>query len=258
MTAGGEGPLARHLLGTPAGRPVLVTGGASGIGRAVVASLLADGVPVGALDQDAGALERLAQEHPGAPLRTAAASVTDGGAVEAAMARLTDGLPPLWGVVTCAGIVRDKTLLKMTDEDWRLVLEVNLTGTFFVFRAAAHRFKAHPGGRLVAISSIVGLRGGFGQTNYAASKAGVIALVKSAARELGRYAVTVNAIAPGFVRTPMTKAYGDTLEEMCKAESPLGTVSEPSDIAASVRYLLSEGAGHITGDVLRVDGGQAI
>lgn len=243
--------------GIPAGRSVVVTGGASGIGKALVAQLLAEGVPVGALDRDEGALAKLRTEQAGKKLSTAAANVADLPSVEAAFGKFESELGPIWGVVACAGIVRDKTMLKMTEEEWRAVVDVNLTGTFFAFRAGASRMKER-GGRLVAFSSIVGLRGGFGQANYAASKAGVLGLVKTAAKELGRHGITVNAIAPGFVRTPMTAAYGDVLEEASKQMSPLGKVAEPEDIAGAVRFFLSPAGGHITGVVLRVDGGQAI
>lgn len=242
----------------PTDRSIVVTGGASGIGLAVTNLLLSEGVPVAVLDRDASALARLRDAHPGARLLTQEVSVTDAAAVDRAVERAAKELASLWGVVTCAGIVRDRTILKMTEEDWRAVLDVNLSGTFFALRAGALRMKELGGGRMVAIASIVGLRGGFGQANYAASKAGVVAVVETAAREFGKHGITVNAIAPGFVRTPMTAKYGETLEEACKAESPLGTVCEPEDIARSVRYLLSPEAGHITGVVLRVDGGQAI
>ncbi len=242
----------------PTDRSIVVTGGASGIGLAVTTLLLSEGVPVAVLDRDASALARLRDAHPGARLLAQEVSVTDAAAVDRAVERAAKELAPLWGVVTCAGIVRDRTILKMTEEDWRAVLDVNLSGTFFALRAGALRMKELGGGRMVAIASIVGLRGGFGQANYAASKAGVVAVVETAAREFGKHGITVNAIAPGFVRTPMTAKYGETLEEACKAESPLGTVCEPEDIARSVRYLLSPEAGHITGVVLRVDGGQAI
>lgn len=249
--------LAAH--GVPPGNSVIVTGGASGIGRQLVLDLLAEGVPVGALDRDEALLAKLREAvPPGARLATQGASVADLSAVTAAFARFEAELGPIWAVVACAGVVRDKTMLKLTEEEWRTVLDVNLTGTFFAFRAGAERMKERKRGRLVAFSSIVGLRGGFGQANYAASKAGILGLVKTAAKELGRYGITVNALAPGFVRTPMTAAYGDVLEEASKQMSPLGKVAEPEDLAAVVRFLLSPAAGHITGVVLRVDGGQAI
>ncbi len=254
--------------GTPSSRPpsyqlppnkaIIVTGGASGIGLAVTQLLLSEGASVAVLDRDEAALGRLAATQTPGRVHTQSVNVADPKAVESAVDRAAKELGPLWGLVTCAGIVRDKTLLKMSDEDWRAVVDVNLSGTFYALRSAAHRLKDQKEGRIVAIASIVGLRGGFGQANYAASKAGVIGLVETAARELGRFGITVNAIAPGFVRTPMTAAYGETLEEACKAESPMGTVCEPSDIARTVRYLLAPEASHITGVVLRVDGGQAI
>lgn len=236
----------------------MVTGGASGIGRAVVDLLAAEGVPVGVLDRDEAALQRTGRELGKARHLTAAVNVAQLAEVEKAVGRCADELGPIWGLVTCAGIVRDRTLLKLTEEEWRTVLDVNLTGTFFALRAAAARMKDLHGGRIVAISSIVGLRGGFGQANYAASKAGVVGLVMAAARELGRFGITVNAIAPGFVRTPMTAQYGEALEEASKAESPLGTVSDPVDVARSVRHFLAPASAHLTGTVLRVDGGQAI
>jgi NAD(P)-dependent dehydrogenase (short-subunit alcohol dehydrogenase family) len=249
----------RAPTGVPRGRSVAVTGAASGIGRQLVLDLLGEGVPVGAFDRDEALLGKLREAAPpGAKLLTHAGSVSDLAAVEAGFGRFERELGPLWGVVACAGIVRDKTMLKMTEEEWRVVLDVNLTGTYFAFRAGAARIKEQKGGRLVAFSSIVGLRGGFGQANYAASKAGVLGLVKTAAKELGRHGITVNALAPGYVRTPMTAAYGDVLEEASKQMSPLAKVAEPQDISGVVRFLLSPAAGHITGVVLRVDAGQAI
>ena len=251
-------PPAAPMPSWPPRRSVIVTGGASGIGHAVVRLLRAVGVPVGVLDRDRSALDRLEQETGRGRVLTASVSVADGRQVEEAVERFARELGAPWGLVTCAGIVRDRTLLKLTDEEWRDVLEVNLTGTFFPLRATARWMKENKGGRIVALSSIVGLRGGFGQANYAASKAGVVGLVMTAARELGRHGITVNAIAPGFVRTPMTAQYGEVLEEASKAESPLGTVSEPEDVARSILQLLAPAAAHITGTVLRVDGGQAI
>lgn len=227
------------------GRTALVTGGARGIGRGVAARLLAGGAEVHVLDREAG---------PPAPgLTFHAVDITD----PAAVGRVVAGLPrPPLLLVNNAGITRDRSLLKMSDEEWRSVLDVNLTGAFNVLRAVAPGMVAAGYGRIVNVVSINGLRGKFGQANYAASKAGLVGLTKTAARELGPRGVTVNAVAPGMVLTEMTLALAGEFRQRALDETLLGRLPEVEDVAAAVAFLLSDGARMITGEIVRVDAGQ--
>ncbi len=229
------------------GRTALVTGGARGIGRGVAERLARLGAEVHVLDRDAGA--------PGDGIRFHAVDITDGPAVTAAVAALPS--PPLL-LVNNAGITRDKSLVKMSDEDWDAVIAVNLGGAFHVLRAVAPGMIAAGWGRVVNVVSINGLRGKFGQANYAASKAGLVGLTKTAARELGPKGVTVNAVAPGMVLTEMTLALAPEFRQRALDESLLKRLPEVEDIAAAVAFLLSDAARMITGQVLRVDAGQYI
>ena len=228
------------------GRTAIVTGGLRGIGRAIVDALAAGGAVVHVLDVAADA------DVPGAAVH--AVNVADPAAVDAAVARI--GRVDL--LVNNAGITRDRSIVKMTDADWRAVLDVNLTGAFNLVRAVAPGMTAAGFGRIVNVVSINGLRGKFGQANYAASKAGVVALTKTAAREFGRKGVTVNAVAPGMVLTEMTRALAEDVRQKALDESVLGRLPEADDIAAAVLFLLSDQAGTVTGQVLQVDAGQYI
>jgi len=230
-----------------AGRTALVTGGARGIGRGIAERLAREGAAVHVVDREPGA------PHPGIEFH--ALDITDGGAVAAAVAALPT--PPLL-LVNNAGITRDKSLLKMSDDDWDAVLEVNLTGAFHVLRAVATGMVAAGYGRIVNVVSINGLRGKFGQANYAASKAGLVGLTKTAARELGPKGVTVNAVAPGMVLTEMTLALAPEFRQRALDEAVLHRLPEVEDVSAAVLFLLSDAARMITGEVLRVDAGQYI
>lgn len=228
------------------GRCVLVTGGSRGIGAAIAQALAWAGARVHVFDRAAPAAAPSGIAFHEVDIADAA-SVTRGyGALP---------VPPLL-LVNNAGITRDRTLSKMTDEEWRTVLDVNLTGAFHMIRVAAPGMTAAGYGRIVNLSSINGLRGKFGQGNYAASKAGLIGLTKSAARELGPKGITVNAVAPGMVLTEMALATPEEVRTRAQAETALGRLAEPSDIANAVLFLLSDHARMITGEVLRVDAGQ--
>ena len=229
------------------GHAALVTGGARGIGRAIARGLAAGGAQVHVFDREPG--------PPGEGVAFHAVDITDGAAVTAEVARLP--APPLL-LVNNAGITRDRSLLKMSDEEWRSVLEVNLTGAFHLIRAVAPGMVSAGYGRVVNLASINGLRGKFGQGNYAASKGGLIALTKTAARELGQKGVTVNAVAPGMVLTEMAMALPEEHRARALEESVLKRLPEVDDIAAAVLFLLSDAARSITGEVLRVDSGQYI
>lgn len=239
--AGGPGPFSL------AGRTALVAGGSGGIGSATVRLFVQAGARVFSLDRPGVAAP------PGA--ETLGADLADPrGAAElfAELASRTDTLDLL---VHAAGITRDGVLWKLSDEDWAAVLEVNLGSAFRLLRGAAPLLRAR-GGAVVLVSSINGERGKLGQANYAASKAGLIGLARSAARELGRSGVRVNVVAPGLVRTAMSAAL---TEEQCArsvAETALGRMAEPEDVAGAILFLCSDLARHVTGQVLRVDGGQ--
>jgi acetoacetyl-CoA reductase/3-oxoacyl-[acyl-carrier protein] reductase len=228
------------------GRGAVVTGGARGIGRAIAEALVAAGADVHVFDAEAG-------EVAGATFHRV--DITDSASVAAAVAKLP---PSVTLLVNNAGITRDKSLLKMTDDEWKSVLTVNLTGAFNLIRALAPAMRAAGFGRIVNITSINGLRGKFGQANYASSKAGLIGLTKTAARELGPKGVTVNAVAPGMVLTEMALKLPEEYRAKALAETVLEKLTEPADIANAVLFLLSDAARMITGEVIRVDAGQYI
>lgn len=232
-----------------AGRVALVTGGLRGIGRCIADALAARGAEVHVFDhasaEDADSLSFAAHQ----------VDVSESAAVTAALAALPR--PPLL-LVNNAGITRDRSLAKMSDEEWSQVLAVNLTGAFNLIRALAPGMTAAGYGRIVNVTSINGLRGKFGQANYTAAKAGLIGLTKTAARELGRKGVTVNAVAPGMVMTEMAEKLPAEFLERALAESVVGRLATPEEIAHGVLFLLSDAAGMITGEVLRIDGGQYI
>jgi acetoacetyl-CoA reductase/3-oxoacyl-[acyl-carrier protein] reductase len=229
-----------------AGRRALVAGGGGGIGAAIVRLFLEAGAEV-------ACAERPGVEAPQGA-RLLACDLADPKAVRALYAEL--GWSELDILVHCAGITRDGVLWKLEDSDWSEVLATNLDSAFHLLRGAAPLLRARGAGSVVLVSSINGERGKFGQTNYAASKAGLIGLARSAARELGRFGVRVNAIAPGLVRTPMTAALPGEVLQRAVEETALGRLAEPEDVAGAALFLCSPLARHVTGQVLRVDGGQ--
>ena len=226
----------------------IVTGAARGIGRTIAEALVHCGATVHGFDWQTEGTGDL-------PFALHKIDIADGDAVT----RLVQSLEPApLLLVNNAGITRDRSIAKMTDAEWSGVIDVNLTGAFNVLRASAPAMTAAGYGRIVNITSINGMRGKFGQANYAAAKAGLIGLTKTAARELGRKGVTVNALAPGMVMTDMAKQLPQQILDNALAESMTERLAAPEDIAYSVLFLLSEGAAMITGEVLRVDGGQYI
>ena len=230
------------------GHTALVSGGGGGIGAATVARLLQAGARVQSLDR------------PGAPVPAGAEGLAcnlgDIAATRALCAQLAARGEAIDLFVHCAGITRDAVLWKLGDEDWEQVLRVNLDSAFYLLRALAPGMRALQRGAVVLIASINGERGRFGQANYAASKAGLLGLMRTAARELGRFGVRVNAICPGMIRTAMTAKLAPEHLAAARAETVLDHLGEPDDVARGVLFLCSELARHVTGQVLRVDGGQ--
>ena len=238
-----------------AGRAALVTGGASGIGAAVAVALAREGCDVTIVDRERGgpiaAIETL-----GRRVRGVQADVRDHASAAEVVRDALAGFGRLDLLVCSAGVTADAPAWKMTEAQWDEVIAVNLKGTWNYNRAVAGTFRTQRSGRIVNIASINGLRGKFGQGNYAASKAGVIGMSKSLARELGRYDVNVNVVAPGLVATPMTANLPADVIEAATKESALGRVCTPDACAGVIVFLCSEPARHITGAVVAVDGGQ--
>jgi 3-oxoacyl-[acyl-carrier protein] reductase len=241
-----------------AGSVALVTGGGGGIGRELVRQLAACGLVVYAAGRDRERLEAATQPAggPARPLeldQTATASVAD--AIERVLAE-TGRIDYL---VNNAGIVRDQLLLRMKDQDWSAVIDTNLGGLFRCCRAALKPMLRQRFGRIVNISSVIGLMGNAGQTNYAAAKAGILGFTKALAREVGSRGITVNAVAPGFIaHTAMTDALGSELRERMLQAIPLERFGTPQDVTGAVLFLLSDQAAYITGQVLSVCGGMSM
>jgi 3-oxoacyl-[acyl-carrier protein] reductase len=239
------------------GHVALVTGAARGIGRAIAETLSAAGAKIACVDVNAQTLADTvaAINAAGGEAAAFACDVTDSKRV----GEVIDEVVAKWGGLTIlvnnAGITRDNMFLRMKDEQWDQVLGINLRGTFLFARAAAKVMLKARKGRIVNIASVSGLMGNPGQANYSASKAGVIGLTRTIAREIASRDITVNAVAPGFIQTDMTAALGTDIIEQVKKEIPLGRMGCPQDVADAVLYLASDAASFITGQVLTVDGG---
>jgi 3-oxoacyl-[acyl-carrier protein] reductase len=231
------------------GRTALVTGGSRGIGRAIALELGRAGaqVVVG-YRTGRGEAEAVAQEIGG---RAVEADVSDADSAKG----LVEAAGDLDVLVNNAGLTRDGVLARMSDEDWRTVIDTNLSSVFYTCRAAARTMMRKRSGAIVNVSSIVGVHGNWGQTNYAASKAGIIGFTKSLARELGSRNVRANVVAPGYVSTQLTDALPETATAAMLEATPLGRLGDPADVAGAVRFLCSDDAAFVTGAVLLVDGG---
>jgi 3-oxoacyl-[acyl-carrier protein] reductase len=239
------------------GKAALVTGATGGIGAATARALHARGARVALTGRRAAELDALAAELGGRALAVPA-DLADPAAPAALVERVESGFGALDILVNNAGLTRDMLALRMGDADWAAVLEVDLTAPFRLARAALRGMMKRRHGRIVSIASIVGVTGNAGQANYAAAKAGLIGMSKSLAQEVATRGITVNVVAPGFVRTAMTDALGDAQRAKLLERIPSGRMGAPEDIAAAVAFLSSAEAGWITGQTLHVNGGMAM
>lgn len=235
----------------------LVTGAARGIGQAIALQLASDGADLALCDVKAEWLDDTAAKVRalGRRAETYAMDVAAGAAVGEAVAKIAADFGRIDVLVNNAGITRDTLLIRMTEEDWDAVLDVNLKGAFLVTKAVVKYMMKQRSGAIVNIASVVGIMGNPGQANYTASKAGLIALTKTTAKELGSRNVRVNAVAPGFIRTAMTDKLSEPVKEAMLKMVPLGRLGEPEDVAKAVAFLASDAAAYVNGQTLAVCGG---
>ncbi len=237
-------------------RVAIVTGGARGIGQAISELFAEKGAKViiwDLLDDGAQVAKDITAKGQSAEFMKI--SITDRDAVFGAVEDIVKRYGTVDILINNAGITKDKTLLKMSDDEWDAVIDVNLKGLFYCTKAVAPIMKEKGYGRIISASSTTGLRGNYGQTNYAATKAGVIGMTKTWALELGRYGITVNSIAPGYTQTPMTEAIPDNIKQMALMTIPVGFVAEPMDLAVGYLFLASDEARFVSGICLPIDGG---
>jgi 3-oxoacyl-[acyl-carrier protein] reductase len=239
------------------GKVAFVTGSTRGIGLAIATALHQAGARVAVAGRDAARAQEVATGL-GAGTVGVGCEVTDAEQVTAAIAAVEQALGPIDILVNNAGLTRDNILLRLSEADWDAVLDANLKGAFLTMRAVTRGMMKRRSGRIINISSIVGLIGNKGQANYAASKAGLIGLTKSAAREYASRGILINCIAPGFIETDMTAALPEEARKVLLGEIALGRLGAPADIADTVLYLASDLASYVTGQVLVVDGGMVI
>ena len=242
------------------GRVALVTGAARGIGKSIALALAAKGADVAVVDlvQDeaqvvAGEIQQMGRRAIGL-----SGNVTNAQDVDKVIKKVSDEFGRIDILVNNAGITRDALLMRMKEEDWDAVMNVNLKGTFLCTKAVSRIMMKQRHGRIVNISSVIGLMGNAGQSNYGASKAGIIGFTKSVARELGSRNITVNAIAPGFIVTSMTDVLPENVKESLMNQIPLGKLGQPEDVANTVIFLVSDAASYITGQTIAVDGGMVM
>ena len=240
------------------GKTSLVTGATGGIGEAIAAALHRQGATVAITGRREGELARVAEALGGARVIVAPADLADPAAPAALVEKIEAEAGGLDILVNNAGFTRDMLALRMGDADWNAVLEVDLTAPFRLARAALRGMMKKRSGRIVSIASIVGVTGNAGQANYAAAKAGLIGMSKSLAQEVATRGVTVNVVAPGFVKTAMTDALGEAQKAALLSRIPTQRMGTPEDIAAAVVFLASSEAGWITGQTIHVNGGMAM
>ena len=227
-------------------RTVLITGGNRGIGRAIAEQFVAEGHRV--------AVTARSGEGPAGSL-TVIADVTDAASIDAAFTEVEAALGPIEVVVANAGITRDTLLMRMSDEDFTDVIDTNLSGSFRVVKRASKGMLKARFGRVILVSSVVGLLGSAGQVNYSASKSGLIGMARSLTRELGGRGITANVVAPGFIETDMTAELTDELQDSYKKQIPAGRFATPTEVARVITWLASDDAAYISGAVIPVDGG---
>ena len=240
------------------GQVALVTGGSRGIGLAVATELASAGARVAVVARDEARAQAAAAGLPGEGHRGYAVDVADPEAVSALVKRVEEEMGSLDVLVNNAGVTRDNVLMRIKDEDWDAVVDTNLRGAFNTIRAASRGMMKRRAGRVINISSVVGITGNKGQANYAASKAGLIGLTKSVAKELASRGVLLNAVAPGYIETDMTSDLPEAAREALSSQIALGRLGRPEDIAPVVRFLAGPGAAYMTGQVLVVDGGMVM
>jgi len=243
------------------GKIALVTGASRGIGRAIARELAAEGafVIVNYNGSEAAAAETVgAITEAGGQAEAWQCNVADYAACEQLISGVLEKYKRIDILVNNAGITRDNLLMKMSEEEFDAVLDTNLKGTFHTMRFVSRQMLKQREGRIINLASVVGITGNAGQTNYAASKAGVIGMTKTAARELASRGITVNAIAPGFIETDMTDKLSDKVKEQMSGQIPLGRFGKPEQVAKAAAFLASDDAAYITGQVLNVDGGMVM
>jgi 3-oxoacyl-[acyl-carrier protein] reductase len=238
------------------GKVALITGSTRGIGRAIAETLVTCGARVAVVGRDLSVAERVAEEIGEA--RGFACDVSDPASITMLVQSVEDAFGSLDILVNNAGITKDNLMARMKDEDWDAVMATNLRSAFVATRAAQRGMMKRRWGRIINITSVVGLVGNKGQANYAASKAGLIGFTKAAAKELSSRNILVNAVAPGYIQTDMTAKLGDEARAALSAQIPLDRLGDPKDIAGAVAFLASDLAAYITGQVLVVDGGMVM
>ena len=237
-------------------KAVIVTGASRGIGLAIAKKLAAAGYHLALVARNEDRLVSAATQLTGdVQVKTYPGDIADWEKVQAITEAVKQDFGAIWGLVNNAGVTKDGLFVRMKPEDWQQVMDVNLNGTFYFTRAVAPLMMRQREGRIINISSVIGLTGNAGQANYAASKAGIIALTKSVARELGSRSVTVNAIAPGFITTDMTADLSEQVKADMLQQIPLKRFGDGKDVAGLVTFLLSQDAAYITGQTLICDGG---
>ncbi|MCC6491382.1 MAG: 3-oxoacyl-[acyl-carrier-protein] reductase [Candidatus Hydrogenedentes bacterium] len=243
------------------GKTVLITGGTRGIGRACAVAFAREGAQVAICGRTAATAQTAAAEiaaETGGKIAGFEADIASSTAVDALVKSITEALGPIYVLVNNAGITRDGLLMRMKPEDWSAVIDTNLTGAFNCCRAVSRDMLKQKAGRIINVSSIIGIRGQGGQTNYAAAKAGLIGFSKALAQELASRNITVNVVAPGYIDTDMTAVLSEELRAGLIERIPMRRQGTGEDIAAAVKFLAGEGAAYITGAVLQVDGGLAM
>ena len=240
------------------GQVALVTGASRGIGRAIATALAEGGAKIALVARDETRAQEAADSLPGQGHRAFAADVADSQAVDALVKAVEEQMGSIDVLVNNAGVTRDNILMRLKDDDWSTVIDTNLKGAFNTIRAASRGMLKRRAGRIINITSVVGIVGNKGQANYAASKAGLIGLTKSVARELASRGILVNAIAPGYIETDMTSDLPEQAREALLGQIALGRLGQADEVAGVVRFLAGPAAGYMTGQVLVVDGGMVI